>query len=496
MTKAATAQSRHPETTETSVLGHGRENAAAGSRTRNLIDPSTGKSLGTTALVPASEVEMIVRSARGALGAWSARSGRDRAQVIEAIADAWEARADDMSLAVTREMGMPLGFSRFNNAVGPIAVLRYYAGLARRMEPEDSRTPFAFSGRVIVRRNPVGVVAAIVPWNYPWMLLATKLGPALAAGCTVIVKPAEENAISGGILGEILQAAGVPEGVVEVAVGGSDFAETLVRHPGVDKVAFTGSTAVGRRIAGIVGQRLGSVSLELGGKSAAIVLDDADMERTLAELPQLSFLNSGQTCFAQTRVIATPSVYERVVQGYVDYVDAQILGSPVDVHTTLGPVVSERQRENILNYIQLARAAGARVHRAAIEIPTEGFFVPPTILADVDNGWDVAQEEIFGPVVCIIPARDEEHAVRIANDSDYGLAGSVWTRNVEKGIALSRQIAAGSFGINGYLPDLSSPWGGVKASGSGRENGPEAVDGFLRFDAVYEFASPEPNVRQ
>lgn len=424
------------------------------------------------------------------MGDWSALSGVERAGAIDAIADAWEKNADDMALAVTREMGMPLEASHFYNAKGPVAVLRYYAGLARELERDSLREPFAFSGSVRVRRNPVGVVAAVVPWNYPWMLLATKLGPALAAGCTVIVKPAEENALSAKILQEIIDQARIPAGVVTVAVGGPEFAEALIGSEGVDKVAFTGSTAVGKRIAGIVGERLGQVSLELGGKSAAIVLDDADLEHTLATLPQLSFLNSGQTCFAQTRVIATPGVYAQVVQGFMDYVDAQVIGSPLDPHTTLGPVASKRQQQRILEYVRIGEEAGACVYTSKAPIPSSGFYVPPTVLSNVESGWIVAQEEIFGPVVCIIPAKDEADAVRIANDSVFGLAGSIWTNDTQNAMLISKRIEAGSFGINGYLPDLSAPWGGVKASGTGRENGPEAVDEYLRSDVVYEFAAP------
>lgn len=464
-------------------------NSIDGRAARILIDPSNGESLASVYLLDQSEAESIVSVARGAIGSWAALSGIDRARVIDAIADAWEKNADEISLAVTHEMGMPLEFSRFHSAAGPIAVLRYYAGLAREMEWESSRNPFAFSGRVIVRRVPVGVVAAVVPWNYPWMLLATKLGPALAAGCTVIIKPAEENAISAEILREILKSAGVPDGVVTVAVGGTEFAETLIRNKGVDKVSFTGSTEVGRRISGIVGERLGQVSLELGGKSAAIVLDDADLEHTLSMLPYLSFLNSGQTCFAQTRIIATPGVYEQVVQGFMDYVDAQVVGSPLDVHTTVGPVASERQQKRVLDYVRLGDEAGAHVHTSTAQIPSSGFFVSPTVLSNVKNDWVVAQEEIFGPVVCIIAAEDEADAIRIANDSEYGLAGSIWTSDIQKAVLISKEIEAGSFGINGYLPDLSAPWGGVKSSGTGRENGPEAIDSYLRSDVVYEFAS-------
>jgi betaine-aldehyde dehydrogenase len=440
-------------------------------------------------LAGAEDADTVVAAARQALETWSRSSGVDRANVLEAIACAWEARGDEIARLVTSEMGMPLPQSEFHNAAGPVGLLRYYADVARGFEAEESRVPFAFKGRAVVRKNPIGVVAAIVPWNFPMMLLATKLGPALAAGCTVVVKPAEENALSGFLLGEIMAKARVPAGVVNIAVGGADFAEALVRHPHVDKVAFTGSTSVGQGIASQVGERLGAVSLELGGKSAAIVLDDADLGHTLANLPPLSFMNSGQTCFAQTRIIATPGVYGEIVEGFAVFAKEQVVGSPFDPDTTMGPVVSARSQQRIAGFVEQGMSYGARVVAGGVdgEVPERGFYVAPTVFADVDNSWSIAQEEIFGPVVCIIPALDEEDAVRIANDSNYGLAGSVWTGDVERGMDIARRIEAGSFGINGYIPDLSSPWGGVKASGTGRENGPEAIENFLRSDTIYKF---------
>lgn len=456
---------------------------------RDLVDPATEEVLGQAVIATAEDVGPVVEAADDALQAWSITSGATRAELLERIAAAWEARGDDVALLVTREMGMPLRDSAFHNVAGPVAVLRYYAEIARGIQREERRAPFAFKGEVIVRKSPVGVVAAIVPWNYPLMLMVTKLGPALAAGCTVIIKPAEENALSGYTVADIMTEAEVPPGVVNIVAGGPDFARALVAHPKVGKVAFTGSTPVGRSIASEVGGRLGAVNLELGGKSAAVVLDDADIAHTLAQLPPLSFLNAGQTCFAQTRVIATPKVYEDIVEGYRRYAKSQVLGSPLDENTTMGPVISAKQRQRINKYIEQGVSAGARLVSGGVtgEVPQQGFYVTPTVFADVDNAWVIAQEEIFGPVVCIIPARDENDAVRLANDSPYGLAGSVWTGDVERGLDVARRIEAGSFGINGYLPDMAAPWGGIKASGSGRENGPEAVADFLRTDTIYKF---------
>ncbi|MDQ0821416.1 aldehyde dehydrogenase (NAD+) [Arthrobacter sp. V4I6] len=469
-------------------IGGAWQETAQGTQ-RDLVNPATEEVFGQAVIATAEDAGPAVEAAHSALPAWSMTSGATRADLLERIARAWEGRGSEVALLVTQEMGMPLRDSAFNNVAGPVAVLRYYAGIARNVQLEERRAPFAFKGEVIVRKSPVGVVAAVVPWNYPLMLMATKLGPALAAGCTVVIKPAEENALSGYLVADIMAEAGVPPGVVNVVAGGPDFARALVAHPKVGKVAFTGSTPVGRSIAREVGGRLGSVNLELGGKSAAVVLDDADLVHTLSQLPPLSFLNAGQTCFAQTRVIATPNVYEEIVEGYRRYAKSQVLGSPLDEGTTMGPVVSGKQRQRINEYIEHGVSAGARLVSGGVtgEVPERGFYVRPTVFADVDNAWAVAQEEIFGPVVCIIRAKDEDDAVRIANDSPYGLAGSVWTGDVERGLALACLIEAGSFGINGYLPDMAAPWGGTKASGSGRENGPEAVDDFLRADTIYKF---------
>jgi len=458
---------------------------------RELRDPSTGAPLGRVPLAGADDAGALVAAAERAAAGWAGCSPVRRAEVLEAIAECWEARGEELAELVSREMGMPIGASRGHNVHGPVAVLRYYAGLARGLETVERRAPLLFEGAVSIHRVPVGIVAAIVPWNYPWVLLATKLGPALAAGCPVIVKPAEENALSARLLATVFDEAGVPPGVVNVAVGGADFAAALVAHTGIAKVAFTGSTAVGRSIGATVGGRLATSTLELGGKSAAIVLDDADLERTLARLPELSYLNSGQTCFAQTRVIATPGIYERIVEGYRQYVQAQRVGPALDGSSTLGPVVSAAARDRIEGAIADAVSAGARLIRPALPagLPSGGHYVAPAVLADVGNDWPVAREEIFGPVACLIRARDAEDAVRLANDNDYGLAGTVWTRDLEVARDIAARVEAGSFGINGYVPDLGAPWGGVKASGTGREQGPEAIDAFLRTDTVYEFDS-------
>lgn len=459
--------------------------------TITIVDPADGSTVGTAALASSADAERAVAAASAALPAWSATSSAERAEVLERIAEAWERRAGEIAESVTREMGMPIGISRFSNGFGSAATIRFYAAAARERAREELRAPLSFEGEILIRRNPVGVVAALAPWNFPCQLIASKLGPALAAGCTVVVKPAAENALTARLLGEVLAEAGVPAGVVSVVPGRRDVVTALASDPRVDKVAFTGSTVAGRVIGGIVGGRLGLTNLELGGKSAAIVLDDADLDATFAELPFLAFLNSGQTCFAQTRVIATPGIYEQVVDRFAAWAREQRLGSPLDETTTLGPLVSAAQRESVLGFIRQGVESGARLVAGGVdaEVPAPGNFVAPTVFADVDNDSAIAQEEIFGPVLSIIPARDEDHAIAIANASQYGLAGSVWTRDLARGTEIARRIESGSVGVNGYRPEQNAPWGGRKLSGTGRENGPEAIDSFQRVDVVYRFGA-------
>ena len=337
-------------------------------------------------------------------------------------------------------------------------------------------------------REPSGVVGIITPWNVPQVTIVAKLLPALIAGCTVVIKPAPETPLDGMLLATLLAEADLPPGVVAVLPGATPAGRRLVEHPDVDRIGFTGSADVGRWIAQTCGARLARFSLELGGKSAAIVCEDASITRTVAGLKFSSFLNNGQACVAQTRILAPRSRYDEVVDALVETVDSMAVGDPRDPATDIGPLVSARQRDRVRGYIDIGTAEGARLAAGGageIDGLPDGNYVRPTVFADVDNAMRVAREEIFGPVVAVIPYDDIDDAVRIANDSPYGLGGSVWTKDRQAGLAIARRVRTGMFGINSFAPEFGVPFGGFKASGIGREYGPEAFDEYVELKSVY-----------
>jgi acyl-CoA reductase-like NAD-dependent aldehyde dehydrogenase len=391
-----------------------------------------------------------------------------------------------MTEVVIAEMGSPRWFAELAQGPGGAAMLSTFLDAAQAITWEQPGQ--GHNAGALVRREPVGVVGAITPWNVPQLVIMPKLAPALLAGCTVVVKAAPESPLDALLLAEIVEEADLTKGVVSILVGGPDSGEHLVRHHDVDKIAFTGSSAVGRRIAAICGERLARCSLELGGKSAAIVLDDADLGRTADGLKFASFLNSGQACVAQSRVLAPRRRYDETVDALAAMVEGIAVGDPSDSATYVGPLVTERQRERVLGHLRRAADDGARTVVGGTSPPSAagpGWYVAPTLLADVDNAMAVAREEIFGPVVCVIPYDDEEDAVRIANDSPFGLAGSVWSKDRARAGAVARKLRTGMVGINGFAPDLWSPFGGFKQSGIGREYGPVGLEGYLEYKSIY-----------
>jgi acyl-CoA reductase-like NAD-dependent aldehyde dehydrogenase len=344
-------------------------------------------------------------------------------------------------------------------------------------------------GEVHLHRAPVGVVGAIVPWNVPQFLIMPKLIPALIAGCTVIIKPAPETPLDALWLAEMIEQIGLPDGVVSVLPGGTDVGEALVRHPSVDKISFTGSSAVGRRIAALCGEQLKRVSLELGGKSAAIVLDDADIAKTVAGLKSASLMNNGQACVAQTRLLVSERRHDEFVDALAAMMSDLNVGDPADEATDIGPLFAQRHQRQVQEYIQFGQSEGARIVigglNTAQDSPAErGWYVRPTLFVDATNDMRIAREEIFGPVLTVLRYRDESDAVRIANESDYGLAGSVWTADIAHGLEVAASVRAGTYGINMYTLDIGSPFGGFKQSGIGREFGPEGLDEYVELQTV------------
>ncbi|MBH0781044.1 aldehyde dehydrogenase [Nocardia bovistercoris] len=451
-----------------------------------VLEAATGTTLGWSATASETDIDAAVGSAGRALIGWRALAPARRAEHLDRFAAALHARAKQTAALTSRENGMPIRLSVGVNGYAPGLMMKYYADLIRSVDRDDVR-PSALGGRTVVRREPVGVVAAITPWNYPQSIAAMKIAPALAAGCTVVLKPAPETSLDAFVFADAAVEAGLPAGVVNVVPGGREVGAHLVRHPGVDKVAFTGSTPAGRAIGEVCGRLLRPVTLELGGKSASIVTVDADLELFAAKLLEVSLVNNGQTCHAGTRILAPRALYSQVVELVTETVRGLVIGDPLDRSTQIGPLVSAAQRDRVLGYIDMGRAAGYRVTTGggAVAQRGAGWFVEPTVFEGVDNAARIAREEIFGPVLTITEYEDEDEAVAIANDSDYGLGGTVWTSDEERGLALADRIHSGTVGVNHYALDLAAPFGGVKASGLGRELGPEGLTPYYSAKSIY-----------
>ena len=430
-----------------------------------------------------ADIDAAVAAARRAFdeGPWPRTSPAERIEVVQRLSHLYAARLGDMAELITVEMGSPTSFANLAQSPAPWMQIEAFIAIARDF-PWEAARPGVLGSEVLVRHEPVGVVAAIPPWNVPQFTLVSKVVPALLAGCTVVAKPAPESPLDAYLLAELLDEAGVPPGVVNIVAGGRETGAHLVAHPGIDKVAFTGSTAAGRTIGAKCGEQLKRCSLELGGKSAAIVLDDADLTATMEGLRFTSFMNSGQACVAQTRVLAPRSRYAEVVDALAQTAASMPVGDPAD------PMVARRQQERVTSYIEIGLGEGARVVTGGTGMPEgldRGWYVRPTVFADVDNRMRIAQEEIFGPVVSVIAYDGVDEAVRIANDSDYGLAGTVWTADVAAGLDVARQVRTGTYGVNTYTMDFAAPFGGFKASGLGREFGPEGMAQYTEVKSVY-----------
>lgn len=453
---------------------------------------STEEEIGSTPAATPPDVDAAVAAAQAPFDdphGWPHWRPEDRAELLDRLADEYAKRSEEVIHAVSQQNGMPITVARQLEANLPQAILRYYANLIRH-EPTENVRDGVFVDSIIVRRHPVGVVAAIVPWNVPQTLTMNKLAPALAAGCTIIVKPSPETVLDAFLLADALAAAGAPKGVVSIVPGDRSLGAYLVAHPGVSKVSFTGSTDGGRAVATACAALLRPVTLELGGKSAAIVLDDADLN--LAEIGESLFAatlaNNGQVCFLGTRILAPRRRYNEVVDAFAALIENAPVGDPLDETTLIGPVASRTQQARVSGFIDSGIAEGARVVLGGRGYPAgqdRGWFVRPTLFADVDNKATIAQEEIFGPVLSVIGYDGDDEAIQIANDSRYGLGGTVWSRDPDRALAVASRVHTGTIGINGYVPDPAAPFGGIKESGNGREYGPEGLASYQVLKSIY-----------
>jgi phenylacetaldehyde dehydrogenase len=462
---------------------------ARSGKTFSVYNPSDGQVIAQVADSDKADVDLAVAAARAAFdgGPWTKMTPQERAKLIWKLGDAIEAHADELALIETLDNGKPLKLARLIDIAGTAEKFRYYAGWATKLTGETVDVSMPGNWHTYTLREPVGVAGLIVPWNFPLMMAATKMAPALAAGCTVILKPAEQTPLSAIRLGELIQEVGFPEGVVNIVTGfGETAGAAITEHPGVDKVSFTGSTEVGKIILNAARGNLKRVTLELGGKSPVIVFPDADIEKTIEGAARCIFFNTGQVCAAGSRLFAHKKVFDRVVEGMAQRAQKLKIGAGVEADTELGPVVSQEQLERVTGYLQAGAKAGARAVTGGGRVDRAGYFVQPTILTDTTADMSVRREEIFGPVVCAM-SFDEADLDRIAaeaNDTPYGLSAYIWTRDLGTAHKMVRKIKAGFVRVNGGGLDNALPFGGYKQSGWGRENGREGVEVYTELKSV------------
>ncbi|MDL4816471.1 aldehyde dehydrogenase [Actinomadura opuntiae] len=472
----------------------GEWTAPSTGRTIEVISPHTERPLARVAAAGVADVDRAVAAARRAFdeGPWPRTDPAERVGTVRRLAGLYGERRDELAELITAELGAPISFARRAQVALPWSMMGALADIAEKHPWQENR-PGVYGSDVVLRREPVGVVAAVVPWNMPQFLTVAKLVPALLAGCTAVLKPAPESPLDALFLAELFEQAGVPPGVVSVLPADRDTSAYLVAHPGVDKVSFTGSTAAGRQVAAACAANLTRVGLELGGKSAAIALADADPAAVATAVRFSGMGMAGQICNALTRVLVPANRAAEHAEALASTLSAIRIGDPADPETEMGPLVSAWQRQRVRHYIDTGVREGARLVTGGTGMPEgvrHGWYVRPTVFDGVDPSMTIAREEIFGPVIAVIPYRDEDEAVRIANDSEYGLAGSVFTADVKRGLDVAARVRTGTFGVNqGYSMDPAAPFGGVKASGYGRELGREGLDGYLDIKSI-SIASP------
>ncbi|MBB2910920.1 aldehyde dehydrogenase (NAD+) [Streptosporangium becharense] len=448
----------------------------------DVVNPATEETIDRVPAGSPADVEVAVAAARAAFPAWSATSAAERGKILAAAAGLIRDRSAELARIIATDMGAPYGLAMNVQTLVPAGVLASYAQLAETYDFEGGRV-----GNSRILREPVGVVAAITPWNYPLHQIVCKVAPALAAGCTVVLKPSEVAPLAAYALVGILQEAGLPAGVLNMVSGhGPVVGEALATHPDVDMVSFTGSTRAGRRVASLAAETVKRVALELGGKSASVILPDADLRTAVKATVANAFVNSGQTCSAWTRMIVHRDQYDEAVALAAEAAAKYTVGDPFDETTRLGPLVSAAQRDRVVRYINRGQEEGARLVVGGADRPLDrGFYVEPTVFAGVEPGMVIEQEEIFGPVLAIIPySRGEDEAVAIANGTPYGLAGAVWAGDEERAVSTARRLRTGQVSVNGGRFNPLAPFGGYKQSGLGRELGEFGLEEFLEIKSL------------
>jgi aldehyde dehydrogenase (NAD+) len=453
----------------------------------DVVSPTTEELVGRVPEAQNADVDRAVAAAREAFdhGPWPHMTPVERAEILTKVSNTIRENIDDLTTLISSETGSPVSWGAMAQVLAPTMILDYYAGLGSTYPFETMKD--GLLGPVIIAKEPVGVVAAITPWNVPLFLACAKLSPALLSGSTVVFKPPPETPLDAFVLAEMLTDAGLPKGVLSVVPAGREVGDHLVRSPDIDKVSFTGSTAAGRKIAAACGENLTRFSLELGGKSAAVLLDDVNLEEALPLMMPNAIMNNGEACISLTRILAPRDRYAEMTEALVEQVKMLKVGDALDPATDVGPLVAERQRERVEGYIRIGQEEGAKVAVGGgrPEALEKGWFVEPTVFVDVDNSMRIAQEEIFGPVLSVIPYDSDADAVRIANDSDYGLCGAVFTSDPERGLGVARGVRTGTYMVNSNIPiDFSSPFGGYKSSGIGREFGEDGLELFLETKAI------------